>query len=238
VDSLTFVCWKWRSAAGYRSTFSAQTVNVLAGMLKRHYHGPHELVCVTDDPKDIDPAIRIVPLWSDHGELPSPHGRGYPSCYRRLRMFSAEAEQWFGPRFVSMDLDVVITGDITPLFANNLDIKLYGDVAHRTPYNGSLIQLRAGSRRQVWDTFDPIESPKQTLKAGMVGSDQAWIAAALGPGEAKWGQLDGVHSFRNHIARAGYQLPANARIVIMHGNVDPWSPQANMISWIRKWYRA
>jgi len=234
---LTFVCWKWKGPAGYRSTFAPATVNVLAGMLKRHYHGPHELVCVTDDAAGIDPAIRIVPLWPDHSELPSPHGRGYPSCYRRLRMFSAEAAQWFGPRFVSMDLDVVITGDITPLFANDLDIKLYGDVALRTPYNGSLIQLRAGSRRQVWDTFDPVESPKRTLKMGMVGSDQAWIAAALGPGEAKWGQHDGVHSFRCHIARAGYQLPANARMVIMHGAVDPWSQQAQMISWIRKHYR-
>ena len=135
IDHLTFVCWKWRTP-GYRCKFGPQTVNVLYSMIKRHYAGSFELVCVTDDPQDIRAEVRTIPLWSDHSRIPSPHGHGYPSCYRRLKMFSKDAAKMFGPRFVSIDLDVVITADITKLFDNDLDFKMYGDTARGTPYNG------------------------------------------------------------------------------------------------------
>jgi hypothetical protein len=43
--------------------------------------------------------------------VPSPCGARQPSCYRRLKAFSAEAARCSAPRFVSLDLDCVITGD-------------------------------------------------------------------------------------------------------------------------------
>lgn len=234
---MEFVCFKWRPNPGYRSKFDAQTVNVLWSMIARNYRGPCRLTCVTDDPRGIDRDVRVLALWEDCAKLQSPHGPAYPSCYRRLKLFSAEAADMIGPRFVVMDLDVVIVGDITPLFPEDVDFKIWGDTAKGTPYNGSMWMLKAGTRRQVWDTFDPIASPKKSLALGYIGSDQGWIGAALGPNEQKWGIRDGVYSYRNHIARAGYQLPANARIVIFHGAVDPWGQQAARLSWVRKHYR-
>jgi hypothetical protein len=234
---MEFVCFKWRAPAHYRSQFGPATVNTLWSMLRRHYHGPCRLTCITDDPKGINSAVRIVPLWSDWGHLRSPHGDAYPSCYRRLKLFSEEAAEIIGPRFVVLDLDVVITNDITPLFAADVDFKIWGDTAKGTPYNGSLWMLKAGARPKVWHDFDPIESPKRSLALGYIGSDQGWLGAALGPGEAKWTTRDGVYSFRNHIQKAGFLLPANARMVIFHGAVDPWSPKAQRISWVRKHYR-
>lgn len=235
---LTFVCWKWKPPLGYRSKFEAATVNVLYAMLTRHYHEPFELVCVTDDPTGIAPHVRIVRLWSDHANLPSPHGRGNPSCYRRLKMFSKEAATFLAPRFVSIDLDVVIVGDITGLFAHTLDIKLYGDTARGTPYNGSLIQHTAGTRTQLWEQFDPLISPVLGLKLKYIGSDQAWIGACLGPNEAKFTAKDGIYSYRNQIAPQGGMLPATAKIVIMHGHVDPWDPlMQRKHAWIKEHYR-
>jgi hypothetical protein len=237
---LRFVCWKWRPTKGYRSTFDASTVNVLHSMLSRHYHKPFETVCVTDDAAGIDSSVRVLPLWSDFSDVPSPHGDAYPSCYRRLKMFSSEAAEVIGSEFVSIDLDVVIVNDITELFPLGVDFRIYGDTARNTPYNGSLIQHVAGTRRQLWDTFNPKTSPALGRKMKYIGSDQAWIATCLGPSEPKFTERDGVYSFRNQIApqpRNG-RLPADARIVIMHGHVDPWSAHIKTrYSWVREHYR-
>jgi hypothetical protein len=235
---LTFVCWKWKPPIGYRSHFGPATVNTLHSMLKRHYRGSFELVCVTDDPAGIRSEVRCIKLWNDFATVPSPHGRGNPSCYRRLKMFSAEAVNIFGPRFVSIDLDVVITADVTPLFDHDLPFKMYGDTARGTPYNGSLIQHTSGTRRQLWEQFDPLKSPQLGLKKRYIGSDQAWIGVCLGPNEPKFTRADGVYSFRNELKPRGGALPSDARIVIFHGAVDPWSPIARATyPWIKEHYR-
>jgi hypothetical protein len=235
---LTFVCWKWKPNPGYRSVFGPGTVNTLYSMLARHYSRKFELVCVTDDQAGIRSEVRCIELWKDFANVPSPHGRMYPSCYRRLRMFSADAASHFGDRFVSIDLDVVICRDITDLFDTEIEFRMYGDTAKGTPYNGSLIQLKAGARLQVWDKFDPRYSPQHGLAKRYIGSDQAWIAVCLGPKEAKFTAADGVFSYRNEIAPRGGALPSAAKIVIMHGHVDPWTPMMQAKhAWIREHYK-
>lgn len=234
---LAVVCWKWKPRPGYRSIFGAEQVNVLRSMVERNYRAPHQLVCITDDAAGIDPRVRIVPLWSDHARLPSPHGGNNPSCYRRLRAFSAEAAALIGERFVSVDLDCVITGDVRPLWDRPDDFVIWGDTNPTTPYNGSMWMLRAGSRRKVWDTFDPKRSPRIGLAKRYFGSDQAWIAACLGPNEKRWTRSDGVYSYRNEIAPKGGALPADARIVFFHGRHDPWHSDIQAKhAWVREYW--
>jgi hypothetical protein len=234
---LSIVCWKWKPAKGYRSEFSAETVNVLRRMVERHYDAPHRFICVTDDPAGIGPDVEVVPLWKEFADLPSPHGQGNPSCYRRLRMFAPDIAAVLGKRFVSLDLDCVITGNCRPLWDRAEPICLWGDTNPSTFYNGSMILMTAGVRPQVWDRFDPLTSPAQATKAGQFGSDQAWISHCLGPKEARWTKRDGVYSYRNHIGARG-SLPADARIVMFHGHSDPWqsSVQAKH-SWVKAHYR-
>lgn len=234
---LTVICWKWKPASGYRSTFAPQTVNVLRNMVARHYQHTHEFVCITDDAAGIDPDIRIVPLWKDFADLPSPHGRNQPSCYRRLKMFSAEMRDVLGERFVSIDLDCVITGDLTPLWQRSDPIVLWGDTHPTTPYNGSMVLMTAGARRQIWDEFDPGASPIKAKQAGCFGSDQGWISYRLGRGEARWTTADGVYSFRNHIMPARGELPKDARIVFCHGRCDPWDQAQMRLAWVRENWR-
>ncbi len=233
---LTVVCWRWKPQAGYRSTFGPETVNVLRSMVARHYRKPHVFKCVTDDPFGIDSDIEIIPDWKDFDNLSSPHGVKNPSCYRRLRAFAPDIADALGPRFVSLDLDCVLTGDVSPLWDRPEEFVIYGDTNIRTFYNGSMFLLRSGARSKVWETFDPISSPKVAKAAGHHGSDQSWISYCLGPGEKKWTRLDGVYSYRNEIARNGNVLPKDARAVICHGAHDPWDAPLKTFRWVQEAY--
>lgn len=233
MDICTF---KWKPATGYRSKFGPEAVNVLASMVRRHYQKPHRFTCITDDPKGIDSNIRIVPLWSDYGNLPSAYGSRNPSCYRRLKLFSAEAKELIGPRFVSLDLDMVITGDLSPLWDRTDDFIIWKSPTPppRYLYNGSMMLMTAGVRKAVWESFHPVKSVQETRAKRMFGSDQAWISLKLGPGEKTWDEGDGVYSFRLQINRQS--LPDKAKAVIFHGEFDPWDKYCQQIDWVRANY--
>jgi hypothetical protein len=234
---MTVVTWKWKPAKGYRSSFGPETVNVLRRMVARHYPYAHRFVCVTSETDGLDPEVEVIPPWNDYAALPSPHGGHNPSCYRRLRAFHPDIAQTFGERFVSLDLDCVITGDLSPLWDRPQDFVIWGDTNPRTLYNASMFLLRAGTRTRVWTEFNPRTSPKQSLAARQFGSDQGWIGTVLGKGEARWTAADGVYSYRNQIQAKGNKLPANARIVFFHGVVDPWSAAARRLPWVLEHYQ-
>lgn len=230
------VTWKW-TTPGYRSTFGPETVNTLARMVRRHYRPDVRVLCVTDEPEGIDASVEIVPAWNDFATVPSPHGAHQPSCYRRLRAFDPAIGAVFGERFVSMDLDCVIVGDMTPVWERDEDFVIWSDTGPKTLYNGSMFLMTAGARPQVWTDFDPDSSPMRSKSAGFWGSDQGWISYRLGPGEATWTLADGVVSYSNHVMTSNGRLPDGARVVFLHGRHDPWSPIVQQRhSWLREAY--
>lgn len=242
---LEVVCWKWKPSRPYRSQFGPETVNVLRRMVQRHLKLPHRFSCITDDPRGIDPEVRVIPLWDDFASVPNPSNPRNPSCYRRLKMFSAEAKELIGEKIVSLDLDTVITGDLTPLFDHDYDFVIWGGQTVNPRggptynwFNGSLMMLKAGSRTKVWETFDPHRSPALANAAGCRGSDQGWIAYCLGREEKTWGLQDGVLSYKNHVLTSGGKLPSHARIVAFHGQYDPWMPAVQARTpWVRAHYQ-
>lgn len=234
------VCWKWETPPLYRSVFGPEVVNTLRRMVQRHFDRPHRFICVTDNPAGLDPDVEVVSLWNDFSTIWSPHGNPsrYPSCYRRLRAFHPAIAKVFGPRFVQIDLDLVVTGDLAPLWDRPEDFVIWGDTNPHTLYNSSMILMTAGTRSQVWTDFNPQVSPGLAKQAGNHGSDQAWISYRLGPGEAKWTRADGVYSFRNEIAPVDVKrLPDDARIVMFHGQNDPWNAYVQQnCPWVREYY--
>jgi len=249
------------SRPGYRTTYSSAHVNALRQMVAKHYNHPHRFFCVTDDPTGLGDGIEYVPMWPDHFELLNPsHPTSRPNCYPRLKLFSAEAEHTFGRRFVSMDLDVCLVGDMAPLWHRPEEFLIY-DARGDDHYNGSMFMMTAGAREKVWTEFDPVRSPVLTTRAGMRGSDQAWIRYCLSPNAATWTNADGVHAYlhmvanhpehaarrrRPHHQRRAVQthrgkaaappytppgaLPHRARIVIFAGQYKPWDPEAHRMS--------
>jgi hypothetical protein len=235
---LTIVTFLWKPPVGYRSKFSGANVDTLFRMVKRNLDLDFRFVCITDDPAGItEKKIEVFELWPDLADLKNPSGSKNPSCYRRLRLFAPDVAGWLGERFVVLDLDCVITGDLGPLFARKDDFIIWKSTTPGNFYNGSMWMMDAGARPHVWTHFDPVLSPRETKAARLYGSDQAWIAYSLGGGESTWGPEDGVYSMRNQIVPGGGRLPMNARIVFFHGKNDPWEAGPQRLDWVAKNYR-
>jgi hypothetical protein len=235
---IRIVCWKWVPPREYRTKFEAEHVNTFKRMIERNTPVPHEVVCITDDWRNLDSGIRVVPLWPDYAEVPSPHGGVNPACYRRLKAFSHDMLEIIGPRFVSMDLDVVITANIDHILTRKEDFIIWGDPQRQTRYNGSMWMMNAGARACIWEEFEPTLTPKLTLQRGFQGSDQAWISMRL-PNEAEFTKKDGVYSWRTDFNDYGrHVLHKNACIVFFPGSTDPWSQRALRESpWVAEHYR-
>lgn len=228
--TLKLFCWLWQQPGG-RTNYTAAHVNVWAAMVRRHLTLPHTLACVTATPEGIDPSIEIIAPPDDFGGLVLPTwGGGLPNCLRRIALFRPDAAEVFGAeRFVSMDMDCVVAKSLDPLFDRPDDFVMYRGTNASRPYNGSMVMLTAGARRRVFDEF----TPERAIAAGWkyVGSDQAWISAVLGRGEATWGREDGVEWWGS--------VPNTypARLMFFPGTPKPWDliPASG---WVSEHYRA
>jgi hypothetical protein len=240
---VTFICWKWFSPT-YRTIFTPYHVNVFAAMLRRHYRADHRLICITDNPRGVE--CETFPLWTDHKFVDNPASPLFPSCYRRLKIFSAATTRALGiadgERVVSSDLDVIFTGDLVPLFDRHEDfVGWRGIGTHQlVVYNGSLFMFRAGRLQWLWDDFDPVLTPQLTRDARYFGSDQAWMSFKLNGSAPGWDIADGVYSFNRDFSRCGYPEPApNARAIYFNGKRKPWEAVTQASApWITRHWRA
>lgn len=197
---------------GYRTVYTSEHVNTLHRMVGRCYNRPHRFFCVTDDPRGLAPGIEYVPMWSDHFHMLNPsHPTNRPNCFPRLKLFSREMAGLFGERFVSLDLDMVLVDDVAPLWDRPEEFIIY-DARGDDHYNGSMFMQTAGTRERVWTEFDPLVSPELTTKAGMRGSDQAWIRYCLAPDAAVWDYRHGVYAYLNLVPPYRHRRLANRNI--------------------------
>lgn len=239
---LRIVCWKWKPEQGSkhpvkRAGFSSEHVNRLHGMLSRFLARPFRLYCVTDDWKGIDSAVQVINInrhFSQHAEL--------GGCYRRLRAFDlSTAVALFGGPFISIDLDVVVTGPLDELFRWQ-EFRIWQDTYRRfCPYCGSLWAMRPGARQKVWDVWhqDPGGWIDAVKRSRYVGTDQAFVSYLLYPNGAEvWTKEDGIYNFNTQVrqcfkstvkrrgvltdipGRTG-ELPEGAKLVFFNGKFDP-----------------
>jgi hypothetical protein len=241
---LQIVLWKWEQN-GFRHTYTAEHVNVMAAMLHRNLQGiPHRIVCVTDRTDGIA-NCETATLWTDANDLPNASGKQLPSCYRRLKLYDRETQKDIGidkgDRIMGIDLDTLITGhlrDVVRTEGRFVGWELKG-TEHPLVFNGSLQMFTAGDLQEIWSKFDPKESPREALRNGFRGSDQAWLSYNLvnKPGSVglKW-PLVASYPLQNRIQGI---LKAETRIIFFHGSEKPWTPNAKFNTpWIARYWRA
>jgi len=210
---LTVATWYWLQPNG-RATYKPEHVRIWGDMVRRNLTLPHRLAVVTDIPGDYgDLAVIEPPREFENVRIPT-WGEDKPQCLRRIAMFAPDAVDRFGERFVSMDMDCVISGSLDPLFDRADDFVMYRGTHESRPYNGSMVMMTAGARPEVYKRF----TPEGAKAAGQryIGSDQAWISHVLGRGEATWGPEDGVQWWGS---RRNTGTPT---VTFFPGNPKPW----------------
>lgn len=239
MNHITIVCFKWKkNNKGYKLKapveYTSDHANILYHSIKRNTTLSFDFVCVTDDPRGLDPEITYVPLWNICSNL--------GGCYNRLYIFSKEIKNILGPRFICIDLDCVIVGNIDNILLRSEDFvinRYYSNNNINQMYNGALILMNSGARTNVWNKFKKDETANllEIIKKELllVGSDQAWIHYVLGTEEATFTCEDGVYDYS--LIRNKEKLPENARIVFFHGALDP-SLEKDNVKWVKDhWHK-
>lgn len=203
--------------------FTPKHVNRLARGLRENLTIPHEVVCITDDPTDIDVSnIRIIPLWNEFRDL----GR----CFVRLGLYSSEMRKIIGGRIANIDLDCAILGNVDHIFGRTEPFIGYTDTKNPKCYSGALYMMDAGAKEQVYNSFKrlynmiplpPGEEKRQFFLqnwnrfSGFVGSDQSWQTEVLGKGLPRINQDDKVWDYWS--IENLPELPTDTRIVFTNG---------------------
>jgi hypothetical protein len=121
---LTVVCFLWYDEQGVRNPiyiYDERHVHALKTMVDRHLDMPHEFVCVSD--RSIA-GVRTIPLdYTSH--VPG-------TRYAKLMMFNPDGAL-SGRRILYLDLDAIVTRDITPLASRDEGLVLWRNPNYGVP---------------------------------------------------------------------------------------------------------
>jgi hypothetical protein len=236
--TVSIVCWLWNGTGLGDRPYAPEHVNTLRKAIARHMSIPHRFVCVADSAEGFDKEVEVFitpPEAKKVGELRSPEGGRFPSCYRRLWNFSPDAKA-LGDRLFCIDIDTVVVADWAPLFDRTEDFvgwRPYRDWGGKFRFGGGSYLIKAGSRSQVWTDFRGQPSIFQARRAGFRGSDQAWLSFKLGKREPYYDRAAGIYSIRDMKGKENH-LPPDARMVHFNGPTKPWS---SPLPWVKEHWR-
>lgn len=211
--TVTFFCW-FDPAGKYNSrhVYRPENVNQIKRDVSRNLSMAHEFVVVSDRENGFDSDIRVVPI--DRSLIRD--GKRWP----KLMIYRPDAGELIGGRILMMDVDADVLGPIDPLVGRPEDFVGWRNpnpAPRHTVMNSSITLLTAGSRPQVWNTFNLDEATTFAREDRRGGSDQAHVSRILGEGEAMWTEADGVYWSRDIAGKP----PENARLVFHAGWQKP-----------------
>jgi hypothetical protein len=234
----SIVCWLWNDANLSGRPFLPENVNTLQRSIERHSSEQFRFICISDVTKGFDSKVEVIPTPKEAllvARHRSPEGGRFPSCYRRLWMFSEDAKI-LGERVLLIDIDIVPTNDWTPLFSRTEDFvgwRPYRDWGRQLRFGGGIYLMTPGKRCHVWSGFQGAPSIRKARAAGYRGSDQAWLSYCLGSKEPYFGRDAGIYSIRD-FSKDTSKFPADARLVQFNGPVKPWQ---STLPWVREHFR-
>ena len=216
------VCVKWGNK------YISQYANVLYNMVKRNTTVPYEFHCITDDPKGLDPHIKVIKL---------PNDPWIKTWWSKLWMFNKDFP--LQGNILYFDLDVIVFKNIDELFNYNPDkFMIIRDfnrcrVKDWKQSNSSVMRWKPGTMNYLWDEF--VQNPSQIMQNNH--GDQDWIMRRghqdinHWPDEwirsYKWEMV----GFKNTKIRKGvkhiFQHPARIteqnKVAVFHGEPKPFN---------------
>lgn len=169
--------------------YGHEYVTRLRDGVARHLSVPHNFVCFTDDPV---PGVKCYPLPAD-----------LPGWWSKIGLFKLKRP------LIYFDLDVVITGDLSPL----LEWQGFGAIKDwwQPGFNSSVMVL-TGDETRVWHNFTP------DVMQRYPGGDQQWIGEWFPP-NLKTFPPSWFPSLKANSCWEG--PPEGAMAVILHGEPKP-----------------
>ena len=234
----TAIVWKWKNKE-YRHEYKPEHVHTMYEQVQRH-NGPERFICITDDPRGLSSEIETVEMPPRY-DVENPTFPKGPNCFHRLWAFSDEFKEIVGDRFMHIDLDTIITHDLSWLLDTDEEFIAWGGKMRDKRANGSLWVHQTGTRSYIYDHFQevgPHEAIKLIREANCKGSDQGWIQYCLGEFDGDVRLLDendGVYSYRINIRhQRKCEEPDDHKLIIFHGPPTPWdvyhSPESPWLS--------
>lgn len=225
---ISVVCWKWGSL------FGPEYVARMRSMLARHLHREHELICVTDDPRSVPAGIRTERITDFQNT---------PRCRRRMKQYDRAFACRLGTRILSIDLDVVIVDDITPLVDRREPLVCW-KVGYAGVYSGSFVLYDFNALHGLWERFaaDPEGFPASCGERN--ASDQAMLNRWLrGRDVPHWTEADGFVTYfgkgyerleHHGVGPTRQELPDGARVVVL-GSADKVVLDERRYDWCAQW---
>lgn len=224
----TVICAKW----GTR--YPAHYVNCLWSMISRNTRRETRLICYTDDPSGIDPAVITQPLPTV--ALPA---RFANLPWRKVGFWSPDLGGISG-NVLFMDLDVVITGSIDEFFDYEPH-STFCVIENWTQKgsgigNTSVYRFRVGSHTYLYEALQ--QNPEAIL--AKFGNEQIFVSKTIR--EKNFWPENWCLSFKHNLLPRWplnfmkiAELPPDAKVVAFTGKPDP--DEARDGTWQAPWYK-
>ena len=219
---LNVITWCWGDKYGLRD------IDRLCKAVKNNLKIPHQFHVFCDKPFPLTEGI--ISHYIADPQLTGRH------CFCRLRMFDPRWQNRSGltGTIVSLDLDVVITGVLDPLFTSTDSFMILqgANASNPNPFNASVMMLQAGHHPEVWSDFSLEKA--SAVPFYEFPDDQGWIWHKL-PLASGWKVgASGIYAFQKPGWPKGNALPPNARIVSFIGWRKP--QQFLSLPWVQKYW--
>jgi hypothetical protein len=216
---------RWVVCLKHGTKYSAEYVNKLYNMTKRNSLVPFGFACITEDTKDLDPGIKIIPL-------PEHRLQGW---WFKTWVFSEELP--LDGTILFMDLDLVIIRNFDLLWdyepSKFCIIKDFNrsSVENWNKFNSSVFRFQKGQCQHVWNNLKINLS-----QTGRYHGDQDWIYEQVTANFAYW-PYETIMSYkwevrnRNDVVRLGHErlfkdranpeIHPQTSILVFHGDPKP-----------------
>ena len=185
----------------------------------KHLDVPYRFVCISDHAID---GVTTMPPPTD-----------YPGWWGKVGLFKPGVASLVN---LWLDLDVVITGDLTDMVARYGTSKLampsnWAQSGHGGCQSSVMIWRQSRYTWPIYNRFQPEWAHWPPRNApGVLWGDQEWVTQCRDEGfiEVEPINDDWVKSYKYHCRG---ELPNNCRVVVFHGKPDPHEVNESWFQW-------